>query len=133
MSRIDVDKKSLEGAWKRHEELGRKNPAHDDHLLLLLYAVECCLNHCLMSREKLHHTSRIPEDARFGHAIDRLAAKLGAPEIRGYTAETPSGTYIAPENLHSLFRYGGRLTRQDRDQLLHSLQSVLNWAAENQS
>lgn len=130
MSRIDVGKTDLEKAWKRHETVGRKDQSHDSHLLLLIYAVECCLYHCLLTREQIHHTSRIARDLNFGHEIDKLANELGAPGLRGYTAETPWDEYITPENFHSLFRYGGKLKSVDRIDLLKRLENILQWAAE---
>jgi hypothetical protein len=133
VSRIDVGKDDLKKAWQRHEALGKRDLSNDSHMLLMIYAVECCLNHCLMSREKIYHTSRIAGDLSFGHAIDKLAKELGAPALCGYIAELPRKTYIAPGDFHSLFRYGGKLQPSDRNALLTKLEQILQWAMENQS
>ncbi len=130
MGKIDVGKQEIQSAWYRHEAVGKANSANDSHLLVLLYAVECCLNRHLMAREQVHHTSHIAKDLLFGHRLDKLAMAIGAPPVFGYTAEVPK-KYVPPEDLHSLFRYGGRLSASDRQDLLTRLEHILVWAREN--
>ncbi len=130
MGRIDVGKQAIQSAWHRHETVGKADSANDSHLLVLIYAVECCLNRYLMAREQVHHTSQIAKDLLFGHRLDRLATEVGAPPVSGYTAEVPN-QYVPPEDLHSLFRYGGRLRAADRQDLLTRLERILVWAKEN--
>lgn len=128
--RVDVGKQDLESAWNRHRSAAREVTENDSLLLLLVYAVECGLNLVLLVQRGLHHTSQIADDDRFGHAIDRLAKRLGAPGVAGFTAERPA-QYVAPEDLHSLFRYGGRLSRTDRQRLVARLNEIMAWIEEN--
>jgi len=124
-----VGSQHLEGAFFRHKTFGSSMDPTDSHLLLLLYAAECGLKRLLLKQRSLHSTERLDEDD-LTHDLDELLRKLGSPERFGICPAEPGPVSVHPERLHEVLRYGGRLQRERRAEIVSRAFSVLAWIEE---
>lgn len=101
-------------------------------LLCGLYAVECGLKLILLGLRGIYTTAKLADDD-LTHDLNRLLDLVG--QRRRFTpsqiAELPYDQQVSPDEIHQLYRYGGRIPEPAERALAATLLELFDTLREN--
>ena len=127
---IHVGRTNLESAFENHLKEGKSCTRDSGSaMLLLVYGVECGLKALLLDRRGVFSTEKL-DDEDFTHDLDALLRKLGRPpSISHWPASIPKQE-ISPQQIHTVFRYGGKFASNELTALKTELLKICDWIKE---
>lgn len=130
---LHFGRKDLLKAFDTHTREALRDEGHSiSSMLLLVYGVECGLKALLMQHRGVHSTARLDDDD-LTHNLDELQKKLKCPLTIGRHMAIAPPEFIRPEDLHTVFRYGGQFEKKVLLDLHRKLTTLSTWIAEQHS
>ena len=132
MAMLHFSKQELGKSFLKFSQISQldSGPAQikKDFLLYAIYAVECGLKYLFLKDREIHTTERLEDYDRNSiktHDLNSLLQKVGIrkklPQFRRINTRQKS---ISSEELHVLYRYGGKLDPECEEDLVGNLSNI---------